>query len=108
MSPGCPKSKDSPFGKEKSDKITYKLYEQSQIHLIPPSADELIPQDHLVRLVSQAIDEMGILRLLEQHRTGGGTSRYHPVMMAKLFVYGLHGQGMPKPDACEGPFPKLD
>jgi len=72
----------------KSDKITYKPYEQNQPYLIPPSADELIPQDHLVRLVSEVIDEMGLERLLRKYQVGGGASRYHPVMMTKLFVYG--------------------
>jgi transposase len=76
------------MSKGKSDKITYKPYEQDQMYLIPPSADELIPQDHLVRLVNETIDEMDIQELLEQHRVGGGASRYNPVMMTKLFVYG--------------------
>jgi len=76
------------MSKGKSDKITYKPYEQNQMYLIPPSADELIPENHLVRLVSATIDEMGIQRLLERYRAGGGASRYHPVMMTKLFVYG--------------------
>jgi hypothetical protein len=72
----------------KSDKITYKPYGQHQAYLIPPSAEELIPQDHLVRLVSEVTDEMGIERLLRKYQAGGGASRYHPVMMTKLFVYG--------------------
>ena len=76
------------MGKGKSDKITYKPYEQHQAYLIPPSADELIPADHLVRLVNEVIDEMGIERLLRKYQVGGGASRYHPVMMTKLFVYG--------------------
>jgi transposase len=76
------------MSKGKSDKITYKPYEQKQPYLIPPSADELIPQDHLVRLVNEVIDEMGIERLLRKYQKGGGASRYHPVMMTKLFVYG--------------------
>jgi transposase len=76
------------MSKGKTDKITYKAYEQHQAYLIPPSADELIPQDHLVRLVSEAIDGMGIERLLRKYQAGGGASRYHPVMMTKLFVYG--------------------
>jgi len=50
------------MSKGKSDRITYKPYEQNQPYLIPPSADELIPKDHLVRLVSEVIDEMGIKR----------------------------------------------
>ena len=76
------------MSKGKSDKITYKPYEQHQAFLIPPSAEELIPADHLVRLVSAVIDEMGIERFLRKYRVGGGASRYHPVMMTKLFVYG--------------------
>ena len=76
------------MSKGKSDKNTYKPYEQKQQYLIPPSADELIPKDHLVRLVNEVIDEMGIERLLRKYQTGGGASRYHPVMMTKLFVYG--------------------
>jgi transposase len=31
---------------------------------------------------------MGIERLMRKHQAGGGASRYHPVMMTKLFVYG--------------------
>jgi transposase len=76
------------MSKGKSDKITYKPYEQQQAYLIPPNAEELIPQDHLVRLVNEVIDEMGIERLLRKYQVGGGASRYHPVMMTKLFVYG--------------------
>jgi transposase len=76
------------MSKGKSDIITYKPYEQDQIYLIPPSADELIPQNHLVRLVNETIDEMGIEKLLEQDRAGGGASRYNPVMMTKPLVYG--------------------
>ena len=76
------------MSKGKSDKITYKPYEQNQPYLIPPSTDELIPQGHLVRLVNQVINEMEIERLLRKYQAGGGANRYHPVMMTKLFVYG--------------------
>jgi hypothetical protein len=71
-----------------SDKIPYKPYDQGQAYLIPPRIDELIPVNHLVRLVSEVIDGMEIERLLRKYRTGGGVSRYHPEMMTKLFVYG--------------------
>ena len=75
------------MSKGKSDKITYKPYEQKQPYLLPPSADELIPQNHLARFVNEVIDEMGIEKLLRKYQAGGGASRYHPVMMTKLFVY---------------------
>ncbi|MDR0721544.1 MAG: transposase [Treponema sp.] len=76
------------MSKGKSDKITYKPYDQGQLYLIPPGVDELIPANHLVRLVSEVIDEMDIGWLLRKYQTGGGASRYHPEMMTKVFVYG--------------------
>jgi transposase len=60
------------MSKGKSGKTTYKPYEQHQTYLIPPSAEELIPQEHLVRLASEVIDEMGIERLLRKYQAGGG------------------------------------
>lgn len=74
--------------KGKSDKITFKPYDQSQQWLIPPSIDELVPEPHLVRVVSQTIDEMNLEPILKKYTKGGGASRYHPVMLLKVVVYG--------------------
>lgn len=71
-----------------SDKITFKPYEQHQSWLLPPGADELIPPNHLVRVVSRTIDEMNLEPILKRYDKGGGASRYHPVMMFKVLVYG--------------------
>ena len=68
------------MSKGKSDIITYKAYDQNQMYLIPPSVEELIPCDHMVRLVNEAIEEMEIEELLSKKQNGGGASRYHPVM----------------------------
>jgi transposase len=38
--------------------------------------------------VNEVIDAMDLRQVLEQGRVGGGASRYNPVMMTKLFVYG--------------------
>jgi hypothetical protein len=77
------------MSKGKSDKTSYKPYEQGQAYLIPPSAEELIPAHHLVRLVSETIDDMGIERLLRKYQVGGGASRYHPVMMTNIHEHRL-------------------
>jgi len=71
-----------------SDKVTFKPYEQHQSWLIPPGADELIPANHLVRVVSKTIDEMDLEPILKRYDKGGGASRFHPVMMFKVLVYG--------------------
>jgi transposase len=66
--------------------------------LIPPSVDELIPANHLVQLVSEVIDEIGLKRLLRKYQRGGEASRYHPKMMTKLFVHGYMTRSMRSPD----------
>jgi transposase len=72
----------------KSDKVTFKPYEQHQPWLLPPSADELIPTNHLVRSVNATIDEMALEPILRKYDKGGGASRFHPLMMLKVLVYG--------------------
>lgn len=76
------------MAKGKSDKLVFKEYNQHQIELLPKSADELIPQKHLVRVVNETIDKMDLEPLLKQYKYGGGASRYAPLMMLKIFVYG--------------------
>ena len=74
------------MSKGKSDKPVYKPYEQNQIELIPPAADELIPVGHLVRTVSQTIDDMDVMPALTRYAKEGGASKYHPLMMLKVLV----------------------
>ena len=49
-----------------SDKITYKPYNQGGQWLLPPSLDELVPQNHFVRIVSKTVDELDILSAFTQ------------------------------------------
>ena len=43
-----------------SDKITFKPYSQTEQWLLPPSLDELVPENHFVRIVSKTVDELRI------------------------------------------------
>ncbi|HLO95000.1 MAG TPA: IS1182 family transposase [Burkholderiaceae bacterium] len=54
--------------------------------LMPPSYEEMIPEDHLVRVVNRAVEELNVESLVAQY-VGGGTSSYHPKMMLKVLVY---------------------
>lgn len=54
----------------------------------PASVDELVPDIHLVRVVSQTSDEMNLEPILKKDTKGGGASRYHPVMLLKVVVFG--------------------
>lgn len=67
-------------------KVTFKNYTVGQISLLPPSLEELIPEEHLVRIVHRIVDQIDIKPLLAKY-AGGGASSYHPRMMLKVLVY---------------------
>jgi len=64
----------------------FKPYEQNQMMLLPPNLEELIPANHLVRVVDEIIERINIEPLIRQYK-GGGTSAYHPKMLVKVIVY---------------------
>jgi transposase len=72
--------------RRKAAKPTFKPYIQGQPSLIPPSWEELIPGEHVVRVVNRAIEKIELEPLLRKYK-GGGTSSYHPQMMLKVLIY---------------------
>lgn len=70
-----------------NNKVVFKKYTPSQVMLLPPSLEELIPLSHPVRVVNEVIESLN-LHLLEKAYKGGGTSSYHPKMLLKIVVYG--------------------
>jgi len=71
----------------KHRKNTFKPYQQNQYMAIPPSLDELIPDNHPVRVVSLVIDEIDLDSMVKKYK-GGGCSSYHPRMLLKVLIYG--------------------
>ncbi len=72
--------------KRKRAAPVFKPYSMAQPSLIPPSWDELIPANHIVRVVNRAIERIHLEPLLKKYK-GGGTSSYHPAMLLKILVY---------------------
>jgi transposase len=72
--------------KRKTADPVFKPYVMHQQYLLPPSYEELIEPEHLVRVVNSAIDRLDPRSLLSQYK-GGGTSSYHPQMLLKVLVY---------------------
>lgn len=72
--------------KKKHRSVTFKPYEQP-VGMLLPSFEDLIPQNHIVRLVNRAIDGMELQTLINAY-AGGGASNYHPKMLLKVLVYG--------------------
>ncbi len=59
---------------------------QNQIMLLPPSLDEFIDKNHLVRVLDSVIDRISS-KSIENRFSGGGTPSYHPRMMLKVILY---------------------
>jgi len=70
----------------KSGKVVFKQYSQNKIELLPASYEEIIPENHLVRLVNTGIERMDLEGILNEYK-GGGTSSYHPKMLLKVIIY---------------------
>ena len=65
----------------------FKPYVQNQSRLLPPSLAELIPSDHLARLISHSVDGMDI-SVIEQTYSDQGQHAFHPRMLLKVLIYG--------------------
>ena len=66
--------------------VAFKAYQQQQAMLLPPSLDELIAQDHPVRILNQVLDKIDIDPLVKKYK-GGGSSSFHHRMLLKVLVY---------------------
>lgn len=64
----------------------FKVFNQQQNWLFPPSIEELIPQDHPVRIVNGVIEHLDLKPLIKAYSKDGQPS-YHPKMMLKVMVY---------------------
>ena len=69
-----------------SRKVVWKTNNQDQLSLLPPSYDDLVPQNHPVRIVNTIVDQID-LSVLEKEYKGGGTSSYHPRVLLKILIY---------------------
>lgn len=68
-------------------KPLFKAYNQNQQFLFPPSLEDMIAENHPVRVVSEVIDRVDIDIIIKKYK-GGGTTSYHPRMLLKVLVYG--------------------
>ena len=66
--------------------MPYLDYNQSNGYLLPPYIEELIPADHVARVVNRVVDLLGIRELTSQEKVEGRPA-YHPRMMLKILIY---------------------
>lgn len=74
------------LSKHNMAKLAIKSDNRKQNLLLPPSLDELVPENHIVRVVDSVIDSLDISQILLTYR-GGGNSAFNPKMMLKVLVF---------------------
>lgn len=72
-------------GNKVHDQVVFRDYRPEQI-MLPIDLESFIPENHVVRIVSEAVDGMNLEPLFAKY-PGGGRPSYHPVMMTKLLMY---------------------
>ncbi len=71
-------------------KQVWKTDSQSQLSLLPPSYDDLVPVNHPVRIVNTILESID-LGSLEATYKGGGTSSYHPRYCLRYWCILIYG-----------------
>ena len=66
--------------------MPYLAYQQENGYLLPPYLDELIPADHVARVVNDVVELLDISELTSQVKVEGRPA-YHPRMMLKVLFY---------------------
>ena len=67
--------------------MLFKTCDQEQKTLFPAAIGDLVPQDHLARVVSETIDQLEIRAFIEKYSLDGQHA-FHPRMMLKVLFYG--------------------
>lgn len=64
----------------------FQSYSQSQLTIFPLNIDQLIGENHLVRVISNFVDQLSINTLISPFEKEGKPP-YNPVMMMKVLLY---------------------
>lgn len=67
---------------------TFRVYDQGQSFLLPPSLDDWLPADHTARFVSEIVDEsLDLTSIYVSYANATGAPPFDPRMMLKLLLY---------------------
>jgi transposase len=65
----------------------FKPYRRDQLHLLPPSLEDYVPEGHLARLVYEVVKNLDTSKI-EECYSELGQNTYHPKIFLKLLFYG--------------------
>src|SRR5438874_304033 len=67
---------------------TFRPWNLEQRWLLPPSVQELVPEDHLAHFVRETVrEDLDLSAVVEVYDEERGFPPYHPVMMTALLLY---------------------
>jgi len=66
----------------------YRVYDQNQTFLLPPSLNDFIDESHPAHMVNDLVEKMD-LSSLEKRYGNKGQPSYHPRMTIKVILYGF-------------------
>ncbi len=83
--PRRPSSSPGEVGVDK----TFRVYDQDQSFLMPPSLRDWLPDDHVALFVSELVEEvLDLSPFMASYTEARGFPPYHPRLMLKLLLYG--------------------
>ena len=69
--------------------ISYLPYHPDQAHLLPVSAADWLPEDHLAYFIADTVESLDLSAFHARYAKGGPRNQpYHPAMMVKVLLYG--------------------
>ena len=68
----------------------FRVCSHDQPFLLPPSLQDWLPENHLARFIAAVMNELDLSSIYASYERsdGRGLSAYHPVLMARLLLYG--------------------
>ena len=67
--------------------MPYKEYDQNTPLLLPPSLDELIPENDMVRVINRFVEYLPKSSVENKYKNKTGCPSFHPRMMLKVILY---------------------
>ncbi len=64
----------------------FKPYQQNQLRLLPLDLSEMVPENHMARVIDRVVESLDT-RALEALYPGGGAPAYDPRMMLKVVLF---------------------
>src|SRR6266571_599909 len=67
--------------------MKFQTYDQHQVMMLPPTLEELIPANPLVRILDLVVEQLDLTALYASYSEEGQPG-YHPKLLVKILLYG--------------------